>query len=58
MAKRKSSISKVRGGLYETAKLLGDIQALSSGDSKKVSKRIGRRIVGKGTGRLLGKLFK
>lgn len=59
MAKKKGlTISKVRGSMYSTAKFLGDVQAISSGDPKKVAKRVGRRVAGKGTGRLLGKLFK
>ena len=59
MSKKKGlTINKVRGGLYKTAKLLGDIQALSSGSPAKVGKRVGRRITGKATGRAIGKLFK
>lgn len=53
--KKKSSISQTRGLLYGIAKVLGDISALQKG---KVGKRVGRRIVGKGTGRALRKLFK
>lgn len=56
--KKKMSISKARGYLYDTAKTLGDIQALSSGDPKKIGKRIGRRATGKMAGNVLGKLFK
>ncbi|WP_176483733.1 MULTISPECIES: hypothetical protein [Bacillus] len=51
-------IHKFRSILYKTAKLLGDVQAVSSGDSKKMAKRAGRRVAGKGTGRMLRKLFK
>lgn len=39
-------------------KMLGDVQALTSGSSKKMSKRIGRRLVGKVTGKGIRKLFK
>ncbi|WP_199256749.1 hypothetical protein [Alteribacillus sp. YIM 98480] len=49
------SINKLRSALYKTAKILGDINAVKRGT---VGKRVGRRIAGKGTGRLLGKLFK
>lgn len=56
--KKKVTINKVRSGLYDTAKFLGDVQAVTSGDPKKVAKRAGRRIAGKQTGKLLGKLFK
>jgi hypothetical protein len=52
------SINRFRRLLYKTAKMLGDVQAASSGSPKKISKRIGRRIVGKATGRGIGKLFK
>mgnify|MGYP000949377784 CR=1 FL=1 len=51
-------ISKTRGLLYTLAKLLGDVQAISSGSPKKVGKRVARRIAGKTTGRLFRKLFK
>ena len=59
MARRKGlTINKVRGYMYTTAKLLGDVQAIASGDPKKMAKRVGRRVAGKGTGRLLGWLFR
>lgn len=59
MAKKKGlTISKARGGLYDAAKALGDIQAIASGDPKKIAKRVGRRAAGKVTGQFLGKLFK
>jgi hypothetical protein len=44
-----------RSFLYALAKFLGDINAIKKGT---VGKRVGRRIVGKATGRMLGKLFK
>lgn len=49
------SINKIRSILYGTAKILGDINAVKKG---KIGKRIIRRVAGKGTGKLLGKLFK
>ncbi|MBN2457250.1 MAG: hypothetical protein JXB29_12060 [Sedimentisphaerales bacterium] len=49
------SINKTRGFLYRLARLLGDINAAKKG---KVGKRIGRRTVGKATGRAMRKLFK
>lgn len=49
------SINKTRGILYTIAKILGDVNAVKKG---KVGKRVARRVAGKGTGRLLGKLFK
>lgn len=51
-------ISKARGILYKIAKFLGDFQAVSSGDPKRIAKRVGRRIYGKASGRLMRKLFK
>jgi len=50
-----SSISKARNSLYKTARILGDVQAISEG---KVGKRIIRRLAGRTTGRLLGKIFR
>ena len=44
-----------RSWLYWLAKLLGDVNAVKRG---KVGKRIVRRTVGKGTGRIFRKLFK
>ncbi len=55
--KKGLTISKVRSGLYGTAKFLGDVQAVSKGPSA-VGKRIARRAAGKAMGGLLGKLFK
>ena len=45
----------MRSLLYKVARLMGDVNAVQKG---RVGRRIGRRIVGKGTGRLLGKLFR
>jgi len=44
-----------RGLLYQIARVLGDLTAIKNG---KVSKRAGRRVAGKITGRALRKLFK
>lgn len=52
------SVQKTRGFLYQLAKLLGDFQAVKSGDPKKMAKRVGRRAAGKATGRAMRKLFK
>jgi hypothetical protein len=52
------SINKFRSFFYKTAKFLGDFQAVKSGSSKKMAKRVGRRAAGKATGRMLRKLFK
>lgn len=46
---------KFRALLYALARFLGDLGAVSKG---KTGKRIGRRIVGKSTGKGIGKLFR
>jgi len=51
-------INKTRGILYKLAKLSGDLSAISSREPGKVTKRITRRIIGKGTGKLFRKLIK
>ena len=45
----------MRRFLYLLARLLGDVNAIRRGT---VGKRIARRVAGKATGRLLGKLFR
>jgi hypothetical protein len=45
----------MRGILYLLAKLLGDVSAVKKG---KVGKRVGRRIAGKATGKILRRLFR
>ncbi|WCQ99116.1 hypothetical protein [Paracoccus aestuarii] len=52
------SINKFRGLLYTLAKLLGDVQAVRSPRKGAITRRIGRRLAGKATGRMLGKLFR
>jgi len=52
------SVSKSRGFLYKLARLLGDFSAVSSGSSKKMTRRAGRRVAGKATGRAFRKIFK
>jgi hypothetical protein len=52
---QKSSSSQTRSNLYTTARILEDIQAISE---EKVGKRIIRRLAGRATGRLLGKIFR
>ena len=46
-------MSGLRSLLYTVAKLLGDVNAIFKG---RIGRRIGRRLVWKGTGRLSGKL--
>lgn len=52
------TISKFRRFLYALAKYSGDIQAVRSPRKGAISRRVGRRIAGKATGRMLGKLFR
>jgi len=52
------SLNKTRGYLYKLARLLGDFQAISSGSSQKMTKRVGRRITGRAAGKTMRKLFK
>lgn len=44
----------LRGLLYMIARLMGDVSAVQRGT---VGKRIARRVVGKATGRAIGKLI-
>ena len=53
------TISKLRGHLYAIAKIAGDVQALTHRKpGTAIPKRIGRRLAGKLTGRLLASLFR
>ena len=53
------TLGKLRRVLYGTAKALGDMQALThKSPGKALPKRVGRRIAGKLTGRLLASLFR
>jgi hypothetical protein len=48
---------KLRTLLYTLAKLLGDVNAVRRGP-KAIGQRLMRRVAGKATGRMLGKLFR
>ena len=52
------SINKTRSILYKAARLLGDLQAISSGDPGKIGRRVARRAAGKATGRAFRRIFK
>lgn len=45
----------IRNALYKSARFLGDYRAARRGQ---LSQRIGRRVIGNLTGRLLGAIFK
>ena len=53
------TLSRFRSKLYALAKILGDVQAAThKKPGTAIPKRIGRRIAGKVTGRVIGSLFK
>ena len=49
------TIGRLRSLLYATARFLGDLNAVLRG---RIMQRLGRRAVGKLSGRLIGKLFR
>jgi hypothetical protein len=56
------TLNKFRSKLYGSAKILGDVQAVSkayrTGSFQPLFKRLARRLAGKVTGRFLGWLIK
>jgi len=53
------TLGNLRRVLYGTAKALGDVQALThKKPGRAIPKRVGRRLAGKLTGRLLASLFR
>ena len=48
-------MNEMRSTLYKVARIMGDINAVQKG---KIGKRIARRLVGKYSGRGMGKLFR
>jgi len=48
-------MSKLKSTIYIILRISNDINAVRKG---KISKRIGRRVAGKGSGKLIRKLFK
>lgn len=48
-------INQLRSWLYTAAKILGDVQAVTSDKPGAVQRRVARRIAGKAAGRALGK---
>lgn len=52
------SINKLRRKLYRTASILGDVNALVSGDSKKIAKRVGRKYTGRASGKTIRRIFR
>lgn len=52
------SINKLRRTLYRTASILGDVNALASGNPKKIAKRLGRKITGRISGKTIRRIFR
>jgi hypothetical protein len=46
---------RTRSRLYSVAKIMGDVDAIQKGQ---VGRRIARRLIGKATGRIIGRLFR
>ncbi|MCX7668318.1 MAG: hypothetical protein N2Z84_05255 [Atribacterota bacterium] len=57
MSKNKSVFRETRSGLYQSARVMGDIEAVAQGPEA-VARRIARRIIGKAFGRMLRRLFR
>ena len=53
MARKRSKIAQSRGWMYTISRLLGDVRAVQTGT---VDRRVKRRLAGKVSGRLLGKI--
>lgn len=52
------SINKIRSLLYRSARVLGDLQAAThKNPGKAIPKRVGRRLAGKLTARIISGLF-
>lgn len=51
-------INKTRRKLYRTASILGDINALASGNPKKIAKRFGRKFLGRKSGKIIRGIFR
>jgi hypothetical protein len=50
---RGHSISSVRSGLYAYARLLGDVQALASGNPNRIARRLANKWLGRNVVRRL-----
>lgn len=49
------TLRRVRRANYKTARVLGDVTALLSGDPKRITKRVVNKTIGRATGRLYRK---
>ena len=50
-------INTIRSAMYKSAKFLGDVNAVTRGPNK-IVKRIGRRLLGKQTQKVMNKIFR
>ena len=53
-----SALSKTRRDCYRCASILGDVQALASGDPAKIAKRVCRKCLWRKGGSLMNSLFR
>ncbi len=54
----RSPLGSVRRGAYKVGRVLGDVQAVTSGSPTKMAKRVGRKIAWKTVGKGMRKLFR
>ena len=52
------SINKIRRKLYRSASILGDVNAIISGNPKKIAKRFGRKVLGRHMGKGIRRIFR
>jgi len=57
MARKRSTLSQMRRFLYNLARLLGDVQAVSRGPEA-MAKRVARKAAGRAVSRVLWRLLK
>jgi hypothetical protein len=55
--KRRNQINNVRGLMYQSARLLGDANAVSKGPTA-IEKRVVRRVIGREVGKTMWRLLK
>ena len=48
---RRDPLMSLRGNLYRSARILGDIQAVASGNPKRIERRAKNKLIGRALGR-------